>query len=147
MQEQWQEQGYRKPFHLRIGINTGYCNVGNFGSEHRMDYTIIGGQVNLASRLQSHAELDSILMSYETYALVREHIDAVEMPPIRVKGIAKPVIPYKVVGPVEDVEIAGRAKSEDRSILANLERMTDTERASAVLELEEILRKLKHGSA
>src|SRR5262249_36874019 len=57
LQFEWRDAGLEKPFQLRIGINTGYCTVGNFGSEERMDYTIIGNEVNLASRLQSHAEL------------------------------------------------------------------------------------------
>jgi class 3 adenylate cyclase len=47
----WRARGYAHPFRMRIGINTGFCNVGNFGSEARMDYTIIGGEVNLAARL------------------------------------------------------------------------------------------------
>ena len=51
----WFEKGYEHPFEMRVGINTGYCNVGNFGSEERMDYTIIGGEVNLAARLESSA--------------------------------------------------------------------------------------------
>ncbi|MBT4086977.1 MAG: adenylate/guanylate cyclase domain-containing protein, partial [Deltaproteobacteria bacterium] len=37
----WKEMGYTRPFHMRVGINTGFCNVGNFGSADRMDYTII----------------------------------------------------------------------------------------------------------
>ncbi len=43
----WRDQGIEKPFQVRMGINTGYCNVGNFGSEDRMDYTIIGAEANL----------------------------------------------------------------------------------------------------
>jgi len=50
LQAEWHELGAEKPFHLRIGINTGYCTVGNFGSEDRMDYTIIGSAVNLTAR-------------------------------------------------------------------------------------------------
>ena len=48
--------GIEQPFQVRMGINTGYCNVGNFGSADRMDYTIIGAEANLAARLQSVAE-------------------------------------------------------------------------------------------
>jgi adenylate cyclase len=48
----WRNAGTEQPFQTRMGINTGYCNVGNFGSTDRMDYTIIGAEANLAARLQ-----------------------------------------------------------------------------------------------
>jgi len=52
LQQIWeQDMGFTQPFQIRIGIATGYCTVGNFGSEERMDYTIIGGYVNLANTL------------------------------------------------------------------------------------------------
>ena len=53
LNDEWRERGIEQPFHARMGINTGYCNVGNFGSDDRMDYTIIGAEANLAARLQS----------------------------------------------------------------------------------------------
>src|SRR5216683_1925423 len=68
----WRDEGVEHPFRVRMGINTGYCNVGNFGSADRMDYTIIGAEANLAARLQSIAEPGHVVVSYETYALVRE---------------------------------------------------------------------------
>ena len=55
---------------IRIGINTGFCTVGNFGSLDRLDYTAIGSTVNLASRLESIAEAGSIIISEDTFALV-----------------------------------------------------------------------------
>ncbi len=72
LQLMWQDLGSEKPFQLRIGVNTGFCTVGNFGSEDRMDYTIIGNEVNLAARLQSHAELGGILLAHETSSLSRQ---------------------------------------------------------------------------
>ena len=52
----WRDRGLERPFRIRMGISTGFCTVGNFGSQDRMDYTIIGNEVNLAKRLESSAE-------------------------------------------------------------------------------------------
>jgi class 3 adenylate cyclase len=92
----WRAAGIEEPFRARMGINSGYCNVGNFGSADRMDYTIIGAEANLAARLQSIAEPGKIVISYETYALVRGDVVAHELPPITMKGISREVIPYAV---------------------------------------------------
>ena len=95
---EWRKRGIENPFKTRIGINTGYCNVGNFGSDNRMDYTIIGAEANLAARLQSIAEPGKIMLSYETFALVGDMIDARPLPPIRMKGISREIVPYAVHG-------------------------------------------------
>src|ERR1700733_5788744 len=92
----WRAQGIEEPFKSRLGINSGYCNVGNFGSADRMDYTIIGAEANLAARLQSIAEPGGIVISYETFALVSDVITAHALPPITMKGISREVIPYSV---------------------------------------------------
>ncbi len=94
--EEWRARGIENPFEARIGINTGYCNVGNFGSEDRMDYTIIGAEANLAARLESIAEPGGIVVSYETYSLVSDHVKASAMDPIRLKGISRDVVPYRI---------------------------------------------------
>ena len=94
----WRNEGIENPFRVRMGINTGFCNVGNFGSTDRMDYTIIGAEANLAARLQSIAEPGHIVISYETYALVRGMLVAHQLPPITMKGISRDVVPYAVDG-------------------------------------------------
>jgi class 3 adenylate cyclase len=94
----WRNEGVEHPFRVRMGINTGYCNVGNFGSADRMDYTIIGAEANLAARLQSIAEPGHIVVSYETYALVRDILVAHALPAITMKGISREVVPYAVEG-------------------------------------------------
>jgi class 3 adenylate cyclase len=98
----WRSAGTEQPFRVRMGINTGFCNVGNFGSVDRMDYTAIGAEVNLAARLQSIAEPGHIVISYETYALVRDIVAARALPQIAVKGISRTVIPYVVEGVLDE---------------------------------------------
>jgi adenylate cyclase len=100
----WRKRGIERPFRARMGINTGYCNVGNFGSEDRMDYTIVGAEANLAARLQSIAEPGGIVMSYETYALVNDIVRAHPLPPINVKGISREIVPYAFEGLLDEMK-------------------------------------------
>jgi class 3 adenylate cyclase len=92
----WRKAGIERPLRVRMGINTGFCNVGNFGSANRMDYTVIGAEVNLAARLQSIAEPGGIVMSYETYALVRDRVVAGPLSPLPAATVGREVVPYAV---------------------------------------------------
>jgi len=94
----WRAAGASNGLAVRIGINTGFCTVGNFGSEARMDYTIIGGQVNIAARLEKIADRNSIFISETTYTLVQDVVEVEGPRLIDVKGIHFPVKVYKIVG-------------------------------------------------
>jgi adenylate cyclase len=128
---EWRSLGLEHPFQLRIGINTGFCTVGNFGSEDRVDYTIIGGEVNLAARLQSHAEVGGILIAHETYSLVKDAIAAAEHEPISVKGFSRPIRCYAVEGSRDDAAQPGSAvhySGNAGTIALRLDGLDDEER-------------------
>jgi len=101
LQTKWHNEGFVRPFNSRIGINTGYVTVGNFGSENKMEYTAIGGNMNLASRLESNSKAGEILISHETYLLVKDNIDCIFMGEIEVKGFHKPIPTYRVMKPLD----------------------------------------------
>ncbi len=146
LQAEWRDGGLEQPFQLRIGINTGYCTVGNFGSEDRMDYTIIGNEVNLAARLQSHAEIGGILMANETYSLVKDTVLAEEQDTISVKGIAKPVRTYKVVGIYDDLVEQGRiilVKQDGLTLTIDRNKLTKKGGAKAIKALENSVSQIK----
>jgi adenylate cyclase len=103
----WRELGMFQKLRVRIGVNTGYCTVGNFGSTNRMEYTIVGGQVNIASRLETIAEPDSIFISNSTYALIQDIAECEFVDNITVMGIHYPIEVYKLVG------LKGSAPSEE----------------------------------
>ena len=98
LEHDWGEKfSLKKPLEMRIGINTGYCTVGNFGSDDRLDYTIIGGQVNLASRLEGIAKPGNIILSHDTYIQVNKEIDCIEAGTVNVKGIKEEIKIFQVL--------------------------------------------------
>lgn len=145
LRDVWRASGIEKPLQCRIGINTGYCTVGNFGSEDRMDYTIIGGGVNLASRLEAAATPGEILISFETYANVRDRIHCEERGHISVKGIAYPVATYQVVDAYENLGTDRLFIHEERPNMRldlNLDAMSASDRGHAATVLREALNRL-----
>lgn len=145
----WRQSGIENPLKCRIGINTGYCTVGNFGSEDRLDYTIIGGTVNTASRLESLAEPGQILISYETYALVKGEINCEKHGEIEVKGLAYPVAIYQVNECYDNLKKQNRFREESHAmkIDLNLEAMTSEEQSHAIKILKRALAKLQSGGS
>ncbi len=144
--KQWRRRGIEKPLMARMGINTGYCNVGNFGSADRMDYTIIGAEANLAARLESIAEPGGIVLSYETYALVEDKIEGTPLKPIKLKGISRQVIPYKVTNILDPNAVAAdqivELNAEQFRLHLNLDGMKKRDREKAKNALSSALQAL-----
>ena len=98
LREAWRERGLARSLNARMGVHSGVCTVGNFGSEDRLDYTVIGNGVNLAARLEANSESNKILISEDTYLLVKEEIKCIKKQEISVKGISYPIQTYEVSG-------------------------------------------------
>jgi class 3 adenylate cyclase len=147
LRAKWHDLGLRRGFHKRIGINTGYCNVGNFGSQNRMEYTIIGGEVNITARMEGIAEPDGITLTAETYALVKDHFDAVALEPVQVKGIARDIHPFALRGVLDDEDAEKRViRVDDEAfrIFVDLTRLVDkAEREGAAQQLDELASRLR----
>ena len=146
----WKDSGLEKPLHCRMGINTGVCTVGNFGSDDRMDYTIIGGGVNLAARLESACAPDEILISYETYAHVKDLIHCEERDKITVKGIAQPITTYQVVDLHENLGAAEqpiRAQLPNFQINIDMMRMSVDEHREALAIAQDMVERLSKFAA
>ncbi len=97
LQEKWWNQGVQFPFAIRCGIHTGMANVGNYGSEGFMEYSAIGLNTNLASRLEQACQPGEIYISHTSWALVKDEIPCEEVGTIEVKGFHYPIQTYRVL--------------------------------------------------
>ncbi|MBZ5563120.1 MAG: FHA domain-containing protein [Acidobacteriia bacterium] len=104
LNEDWVKRG-QQPLHMGIGVNTGPVTAGNIGSSKRMDYTVIGDAVNLASRLCSNAHGEQILISQSTFASLNGGLPTRRLDPIRVKGKEEPVDIYEVTWKESDADM------------------------------------------
>jgi adenylate cyclase len=96
--EQWKAEG-QPEISARIGINSGWLVVGNMGSQARMEYTVMGDTVNLASRLEGANKFYDtlILLGPRTYELAAQDIEAREVDLMRVKGKKEPVVVFELL--------------------------------------------------
>jgi class 3 adenylate cyclase len=146
LQKKWRENGYLQPFHMRIGINTGYCDVGNFGSEYRMDYTIIGAQVNLAARLEQAGDPDGIMLSHETYALVQAEFVCEEREPVKAKGVNKEIRCFSLQAITRTDGERRKMYVKERvgmRLLLNFETLSPESRQLAIEDLQEAVERIR----
>ena len=146
MRERWQKMGY-PALHIRMGISTGYCHVGNYGTTHRMAYTIVGRDANLAARLQSAADVDEILISEDTHQYVKNEFMCVPKVPIYLKGIQGPVKTWQVMekytGKKSETQKWFDFEYKGFHLVLNLEEVQNYEYPELVEILEKMTQRIK----
>ncbi|NIZ63059.1 hypothetical protein DL239_19005 [Sedimentitalea sp. CY04] len=91
LRKKWLDLGYPKPFHMRVGIHSGSCSVGNFGSDERMSYTIVGEDVNLAARVEKLGKPDKVTITSDTLELIRDQFEFTSCGVVHVESINRDI--------------------------------------------------------
>jgi len=147
IQERWDKLGVSWRLKVRTGIATGYCTVGNFGNEHRMDYTIVGGSVNVASRLEHIAEPAWILIPHETYSFIKDTIHCEIGDEVQVKGVGHPIQTYRVVDLYTNLAKAGHAyrkEGEGYSFAIDFSEIPEGTYPELVASLKGVLKQIRN---
>lgn len=97
LSEATRARGIPADLKVRVGVNTGHCTVGVFGSDVLRAYKAVGFEVNVAARLQSEAEPGTPLVGFRTYALVKDRVRAEKREPLSIKGASRPVEAWTIL--------------------------------------------------
>ena len=87
----------RRP-RFRIGINTGVALIGNVGSSEMRSFNVVGDAVNVASRLETSAEVGQVVIGHETYRAIEDRVSVTELGAIELKGKSEPIVAYRLEG-------------------------------------------------
>jgi len=146
LESQWFNQGIKRPLKIRMGINSGYVTVGTFGTSEYMDYTVLGTHVNLASRLESAAQANEILVSHETWSFIKDVVMCRDRGEVVVKGFSHPIKVYQVLDLRKNL---GKNQSyfeehlQGFSMHLDLEKVKNYDRERIIEQLEQLADKVR----
>ena len=146
LQPIWAEMGIKRPLQIRIGINSGYCTVGTFGTSQFMDHTALGVHVNLASRLESAGQPEEILVSHETWNLIKDTVLCKDKGKIKAKGFTHPVQVFQVINHRRELGSNQSYFSETTdgfSMHLDMQKVKNYDREKVITSLEHAAKKLR----
>ncbi|MEB3766552.1 adenylate/guanylate cyclase domain-containing protein [Acinetobacter sp. MD2] len=150
LRERWLKMGFPE-LHIRMGVSTGYCHVGNYGSDDRMSYTLIGHDVNLAARLQAAASPDEILISDSTYKLIKHDFICVPKEPMQLKGLSEAIDTWQIMdkytGVYSDLQQWFDYEYKGFHLLLNLEEVQHYEYQQLIDVLEKMIVRIQQQQA
>ena len=141
LRKKWKKEG-KPEIHIRIGINTGEAIVGNMGSENRFDYTAIGDNINLGSRLEGISKEygTEIIISEATYEQVKDNFICRELDKIRVKGKNNAIRIYELIDKKENTN------ENQKNTIITFEKALELYRNRDFLSAKKLFEELKDDS-
>ena len=138
LQDYWKSLGIGEEIQVRMGISTGYCTVGDFGSQQRLDYTAFGSPVNLAARLESLALPREIVVSQQTFELISGDINCNPYTTVTPKGFSRQINTYTISQDALSVETKHSSKYKKLGNRVSIDIFDTSDINAAILELKEI---------
>lgn len=136
LRKNWKLAGLSESLDVRMGIHTDMCTVGNFGSLDRLDYTVLGNGVNLASRLETLAESNEILISENTYNLIKKEINCNYFDSLTVKGKSHSIKTFQVIGAHSDKKSLAKINTSRDGFKLEIDK-------NKIIDKDEVLQLLK----
>jgi adenylate cyclase len=136
LRKSWELAGVSESLDVRMGVHSDMCTVGNFGSLDRLDYTVLGNGVNLASRLESLADSNEILISENTYNLINKEINCNYFDSLTVKGKAHSIKTFQVIGEHSDKKSFSKINTSKEGFRLQIDK-------SKIKDVDEVLQLLK----
>ena len=138
LQTYWKSLGIRDGMQVRMGISSGYCTVGDFGSQQRLDYTAFGSPVNLAARLESLAPANSIVISEATQELVNGQVESEIYKEVTPKGFSKPLNTFILTDHNLKLRAQAATKFKKQGNRVSIDIFDTSDIRAAIAELKEI---------